>query len=621
MGTIRTLWHVISRSPRLVAILSICFVAMILYGCGCENGEIEIQCYYPKKVKVKCMREGQPPWESFEAICNPDSGDYESCCRKEDGGKPAVRYATYEIGNIGFSECCDENKSGDECCKAEDIESKRLYISQLPNPDLRYTDLDGLVDFRTTKIVVDLPDGDRLETYLKGRVALTGGVCQQPPCKIQVDFVELRQFKENLSTQENRTVKETLVRNTNIWKGKRLADGTIKIDPGARLGIESKIDGKYRTAIVDAKPNFTGKLFYNVWRTTDFGAVQNNRITITGNMADENIKVELTINIWATNCEPVVTPKVTCFAIDQGDPATLRFDSDFAMLANLKKSQDLCDAMLTADYDKKCKSTGGPESRKFTCQQRTLPPPANKLQTANHLKFEWKDANGKVLSNKFAFNLSWMPKFPVTLSVENEWGKKVATKLNSPPVCTGKMSYSPGACGWRYLGETLSHRRDKAWCPEGAFLTAVDLDGGTRFSAHDGPIIGSARCCAPETKTPVSWTSQNWHSVGRRSHQKGAPWCPDKTFLTALDLDTDRGISAHDSPIVGHAQCSGPAGTVLSWVNHCSWTEVGRRSHQRGANWCPAGSYLAAFDLDGDRQLSAHDAPIVGRALCCPLRN
>jgi hypothetical protein len=481
--------------------------------------------------------------------------------------------------------------------------------------------LDGLVDFGTTTITVDFPDGDQLKTYLKGRVAISGGVCSQPSCKLQVDFVELKQLNENLSTKNGRAVNATLVRNTNIWKGKRLNDGTIKLDPGATLGIESKIEGIIRTAIVDAKPTFVGKIFYNVSRNTDFGLVENNRITITGNMANEDIKVDITISIWATNCEPVVTPKVTCFAIDQGDPATLRFDADFAMLENLKKSQDLCDAALTSEYDKKCKSTGGAEFRKFTCQQRTLPPPTNKLQTANHLKFLWKDASGKVLSNKFAFNLGWMPKFPVTLSVENEWGKKVSSIIANPPICTGKMTYAPGACGWRYLGDTLSHSRGESWCPDGAYLTAVDLDGGTRFSAHDGPIVGSARCCAPEESANVGWVSQDWHAVGRRSHQQGAPWCPDKTYLTAIDLDADRELAAHDSPIVGYAQCSNPAGQVSSWINRCIWREVGRRSHQQGGSWCSKGSYLVAFDLDGDREISPHDAPIIGRALCCPLGN
>jgi len=59
----------------------------------------------------------------------------------------------------------------------------------------------------------------------------------------------------------------------------------------------------------------------------------------------------------------------------------------------------------------------------------------------------------------------------------------------------------------------------------------------------------------------------------------------------------------------------------LGWSS-CSWVKVeqqGINSHQPGPAWCPDGSFLVAFDLDGDRAISAHDAPVIGQAQCCKL--
>ena len=50
----------------------------------------------------------------------------------------------------------------------------------------------------------------------------------------------------------------------------------------------------------------------------------------------------------------------------------------------------------------------------------------------------------------------------------------------------------------------------------------------------------------------------------------------------------------------------------------CTWAEVGsQKSHQAGSAWCPPGSLITQFDLDGDSTVSGTDAPIVGRARCC----
>jgi hypothetical protein len=165
-----------------------------------------------------------------------------------------------------------------------------------------------------------------------------------------------------------------------------------------------------------------------------------------------------------------------------------------------------------------------------------------------------------------------------------------------------------------------SHQPGQSWCPPGHFLTALDLDGPRNYSAHDSPVVGQALCC--QAAPGASWGDSTWVGVekaGIDSHQQGKPWCPSGYFLTALDLDGLRNYSAHDSPVVGQALCSSIAGTTPNW-RECRWVGVevaGINSHQPGPSWCPSGAFLVALDLDGPRNYAAHDSPIVGHAMCC----
>ena len=109
-------------------------------------------------------------------------------------------------------------------------------------------------------------------------------------------------------------------------------------------------------------------------------------------------------------------------------------------------------------------------------------------------------------------------------------------------------------------------------------------------------------------------------NAGINSHQPGPAWCPEGSFLVALDLDGPRNFSAHDSPIVGQAMCANSAGRAMGRWGSCFWVGVetaGINSHQPGKAWCPEGTYLVALDLDGPRNYSAHDSPVVGQAMCC----
>jgi V8-like Glu-specific endopeptidase len=119
-----------------------------------------------------------------------------------------------------------------------------------------------------------------------------------------------------------------------------------------------------------------------------------------------------------------------------------------------------------------------------------------------------------------------------------------------------------------------------------------------------------------------NWAQCNWVPVERagvNSHAQGGAWCPAGTYLVQPDLDSDRNLSAHDSPVIGQARCCGLAGVSATWSN-CAWTDVAKKglnSHGKRPDWCTDGSYLVAIDLDGDRKLDANDAPVIGSVQCC----
>ena len=519
--------------------------------------------------------------------------------------------------------CCvpkgQTNSANSNCCPGGQLVQQ---LSEMPRPDLSYTNLDGLVDFGTTVLRVDAPDdGDSLVTNLKGRVAIVGGVCAEAQCPLQVVLIELQPIKANFTSAKGRSVSKVFVRNANIWTGTRLSDGEISMDSNSKLALEAIIDGKKIAGVLNPTSWLKGTLLYNQTRLTATGYSLNNRIDISGSFTDENndINVTLKIVIWATNCEPVIHPSAQCMlGIDTAGPGYVHFDSDFSMLGNWQSSQDLCDALAAPDPVRVCTAGGSTEFSTFTCKMLPEPSPSNKAEIAKLLKFRWQDANGTVFSNQYSVNVQQMPMFPVTLVVENKWGKVVSDTLINVPECSSTVALAPGACAWERVSN--SHQRGNQWCPKGAFLTALEFEGDKAYSALDEPQIGYARCCVPQSMQPTTWGSCSWVEIGRQSHQQGKNWCPDNAFLTALDQDSDSGLSAYDSPVIGRAQCCTLAPSGPSESGLCSWVEVGgNQSRQRGGNWCPANAFLTALDLDSDSTYTAYESPIVGRAQCCSL--
>lgn len=186
-----------------------------------------------------------------------------------------------------------------------------------------------------------------------------------------------------------------------------------------------------------------------------------------------------------------------------------------------------------------------------------------------------------------------------------------------------------GSCSWVGVARAglNSHQPGPAWCADGSFLTALDLDGDRRLSGHDAPVIGQARCCDLDGARPSRWGTCTWVKVeqaGLNSHRPFQQWCPNGSYITQIDLDADSSASANDSPVVGQVRCCTIAGGASRRWGSSYWRPVetwvdgkltGIDSHQAGESWCEDGAFLTQLDLDGIGGLG-HDAPVVGQAKC-----
>jgi hypothetical protein len=176
-----------------------------------------------------------------------------------------------------------------------------------------------------------------------------------------------------------------------------------------------------------------------------------------------------------------------------------------------------------------------------------------------------------------------------------------------------------GQCSWVKVHPTINSHQPRTWCSNGSFLTGLDLDREGKYDAMDSPVVGQAHCCPLCVAQFSPWGQCSWVKVansGAASHQAVAI-CPDGQYLTGLDLDRYAGADPLDSPVIGQGFCC-PLGDpkYTSWGS-CSWVKVHPtiNSHQP-VTWCPNGSFLTGIDLDR-AALDAMDSPVVGQAYCC----
>jgi len=195
------------------------------------------------------------------------------------------------------------------------------------------------------------------------------------------------------------------------------------------------------------------------------------------------------------------------------------------------------------------------------------------------------------------------------------------TATTPPPTATPTTFVPVwGQCSWVKVHPTINSHQPATWCSNGSFLTGLDLDREGSYDALDSPVVGQAQCCPLSAAQFSPWGQCSWVKVGNSgadSHQAKA-LCPDGRYLTGLDLDRYGGADPLDSPVIGQGFCCpfGDPNKYTTWGS-CSWVKVHPtiNSHQ-AVTWCPNGSFLAGLDLDRIAA-DAMDSPGVGQAYCC----
>jgi hypothetical protein len=198
------------------------------------------------------------------------------------------------------------------------------------------------------------------------------------------------------------------------------------------------------------------------------------------------------------------------------------------------------------------------------------------------------------------------------------------TATTPPPTATPTTFVPVwGQCSWVGVEQAgIKSHQPVTWCSNGSFLTGLDLDR-IAADPMDSPGVGQAQCCPLSAAQFSPWGQCSWVKYGNsgaESHQH-QPLCPNGQYLTGLDLDQLAGADPLDSPVVGQGFCCpfGDPNKYLTWGS-CSWVPVaqgGINSHQP-VTWCPNGSFIAGLDLDrGPQGMDAMDSPVVGAAYCC----
>ncbi len=176
-----------------------------------------------------------------------------------------------------------------------------------------------------------------------------------------------------------------------------------------------------------------------------------------------------------------------------------------------------------------------------------------------------------------------------------------------------------GSCPWVGVENAgINSHQPNTWCSNGSFMVGLDLDR-CNCRGEDSPVVGQAQCCNLQGNQISSWGSCSWVGVqqaGVNSHQPSA-WCPEGSYLTGLDLDGGP-YGPMDSPTIGQAQCCSLPAPLSEWTA-CQWVGVESNSissHQPNT-WCPNGSFLVGFDLDQQGAYDPLDSPVIGQAYCC----
>jgi hypothetical protein len=177
-------------------------------------------------------------------------------------------------------------------------------------------------------------------------------------------------------------------------------------------------------------------------------------------------------------------------------------------------------------------------------------------------------------------------------------------------------------------GGLNSHQPEGAWCKDGTYMVAFDLDSNRGLSDYDSPVIGQVLCASLAGPRQPGWGPSSWFRVeqaGKDSTDQRIAWCPEGAYITQFDLDADRARNAFQSPVVGQVRCTAIGGQQFSGWGSTYWkpverwdngTQVGISSHSPGEPWCLNGAFLTQFVLTSQGPGDSYDLPIVTMVKC-----
>ena len=304
--------------------------------------------------------------------------------------------------------------------------------SALMSSKPRDATLEGPIDFGLSYMNVRLPQvGDHARVNLQGQVAIIGGNCPGYTCPIQVSFARLTPKYGDFVTRQGRSFAGLVALNQGTWSGTTYPDGTFRLAPESELAVSARVDGRHTAHVVKPSQFIQGRVQYNRMRTKWWSRSRDNAIIIDGTLNNSTLSLDLHLHSWLTNCRPKISAQASCWGGADGTEQYVRLHSSAEILGNLSGA-DLCEAMKESDSARVCYAGGSVEWPYFFCRESGISWMTPE-QRAQRLTFTWRDASGTVLGTRNDLFLRDMPAFPVTLTVENEFGKRASREIRYMP--------------------------------------------------------------------------------------------------------------------------------------------------------------------------------------------
>ncbi len=298
----------------------------------------------------------------------------------------------------------------------------------------KYTTIEGPVDFGQSYVTIAVPSkNDSVRIPLKGKVAIVGGNCPGQICPIEIWYTMLTAKESTVTTKQGHKISHLVGINEGVWSGIKNPDNSFVLSPNSYFTLSGDLDGSHKVRTMNPNTYFKGKIDFGQSRNKgNSGIVQSNALIIDGNFTDGTANMLLHLHIWITNCQPSVQAEANCWpGLDQNE-RHLYLGSTLGLLGNLQ-NQDLCNAMKASDTTSVCTASGDLEFPTFSCTEQPLPQATDTSAVASRLSLHWQDAHGRDIGSEPILFLDYMPSFPLTLMVQNEWGQAATDTIQNAP--------------------------------------------------------------------------------------------------------------------------------------------------------------------------------------------